>query len=458
MRCADLVTVRLDSVRTAGAGQVPRPPSSRPAPPTCRTSWSAGEVVVADGVHLRVPDVGRALADSIAARAAVSTLITNIGQLVTNDPGLGDGGLLGLVDGRGARRRRRVGGLGRPAAQAPAADDRVDVDGRAVVPGFVDSHAHLVFAGDRARRVRRADGRRSPYSAGGIRSTVAATRAAATRPSSATLVASPRRCSGPGTTTVESKSGYGLTVEDEARSLGVARRITDETTYLGAHVVPPEYEGRRDDYVALVAGAMLDACAPHARWVDVFCDRGRVRRRRDPHDPRGRQPPPGCCRGCTATSSQHGPGVRVAVELGAASVDHCTHLAEADVDALAGVRDRRDAAARRRSSRPARRTPTRVACSTRARSSRSPPTATRAPRYTTSMPLCIALAVREMRMTPAEALWSATAGGAKALRRSDVGRLAVGARADLIVLDAPSYIHLAYRPGVPLVRTVLQPR
>src|ERR1700749_1926885 len=206
----------------------------------------------------------------------MSTLITNIGELVTNAPtDLGPAGGPGpFVAQTGAAvviDEGRVAWTG-PASQAPAADEIVDASGRAVLPGFVDSHAHLVFAGERgAESAPRMAGQ--PYQAGGIRTTVAATRAA----SDVTLRANLRRLADEmarqGTTTFECKSGYGLTVRDEARALMLAAEVTPEVTYLGAHVVPPEYAEDREGYLDLVCGPMLDACAPYARWIDVFCER-----------------------------------------------------------------------------------------------------------------------------------------------------------------------------------------
>jgi imidazolonepropionase len=322
------------------------------------------------------------------------------------------------------------------------------VGGRAVVPGFVDSHSHLVFAGDRGEEfAARMAG--SPYAAGGIRTTVAATRAATDEQLTshvARLVAEMRR---QGTTTVEIKSGYGLTVHDEARSLAVARQFTEETTFLGAHVVP---DGTTpEEYVALVTGPMLDACAPYARWVDVFCETGAF----DADQARAVLAA-GAAAGLRgrlhANQLGPGPGVRLACELGLTAVDHCTYLTDADVTALAdagtvatllpGVEF-----STRQPYPDARRlldAGVRVALA----SDCNPGSC-----FTSSLPLCIALAVREMGLTPAEALYAATAGGASALDRDDVGVLAPGRRADLVVLDAPSYLHLAYRPGVPLVTT-----
>jgi imidazolonepropionase len=253
-----------------------------------------------------------------------------------------------------------------------------------------------------------------------------------------------------GTTTVEIKSGYGLTVADEERSLRLAGELTAETTFLGAHVVP---DGDPDAYVELVTGPMLAAAAPYAKWIDVFCDRGaftgeQARAVLTAGIAAGLQPR------LHANQLEAGPGVQLAVELGAASADHCTHLTPADLDALAGG----DTVATllpgaefsTRSAYPDARALLDAGVTVALATDCNPGSS-----YTSSMPFCIALAVREMGMTPAEALWSATAGGARALRRDDVGRLVVGARADLAVLDAPSYLHLAYRPGVPLIRTVL---
>ena len=377
-----------------------------------------------------------------------STLVTGIGQLVTCDQATGDGTALGVrSDAALVIAGARIAWVGR-AADAPAADARVDLGGRTVVPGFVDSHAHLVFGGDRAGEfAARMSG--SAYSAGGIASTVQATRAASDAELLSTagrLVAEMRRS---GTTTVEIKSGYGLSVADESRSLAIARRLTTETTYLGAHVVPPDFADRREDYVRLVMGEMLTACAPHARWVDVFCDRGAF----DADETRailGAGIAAGLLPRLHGNQLQAGPGAAIAVEMGAASVDHCTYLSEADISALAGsatVATLLPAAEfSTRSPYPDARRLLDAGVTVALATDCNPGSS-----YTSNMPFCLALAVREMRMTPAEALWSATAGGAAALARSDIGVLRVGAGADLAVLDAPSYVHLMYRPGVPLV-------
>lgn len=379
-----------------------------------------------------------------------SLLVTGIGQLVTNDPALGDGSPLGLLtDAALVVEHNRIAWAG-PAVEAPDADQARDAGGRAVIPGFVDSHSHLVFAGDRSEEfAARMAGQR--YEAGGIRTTVAATRAASDEALAAGVARHVEEMRRQGTTTVEIKSGYGLTKLDEARSLAVARQFTEETTFLGAHVVPPEYADDPGGYVDLVTGPMLGACAPFARWIDVFCERGAF----DADQARaileaGRAL--GLGGRLHANQLGHGPGVQLACELGLVAVDHCTYLSDEDVAAL---RDSGTVATllpgvefSTRSPYPDARALVDAGVTVALASDCNPGSC-----YTSSMPLCVALAVREMHLTPAEALWSATMGGARALGRDDVGRLSPGSRADLVVLDAPSHVHLAYRPGVPLVVT-----
>ena len=375
----------------------------------------------------------------------MSVAITGIGSLLTNDPELGTITGAAVVFDEG-----RVAWVG-PESRVPDADERVDAGGRAAIPGFVDSHAHLVFAGDRTAEFNaRMSGR--PYSAGGIRTTVAATRAASDAELDANVARYVAEALRQGTTTIECKSGYGLTVEDEARALRIAAGHTDEVTYLGAHVVPAEYAGDPDAYVELVTGPMLKACAPHARWVDVFCERGAF-----DGDQSRAVLEAGLKAGLTprvhANQLGPGPGVRLAVELGAASADHCTHLDDADVDALAGGSTVATllpgAEFSTRSPYPDARRLLDAGVTVALSTDCNPGTS-----FTSSMPFCVALAVREMRMTPDEAVVAATLGGARALRRDDVGRLSPGARADLVLLDAPSHVHLPYRPGVPLVWAV----
>jgi len=376
-------------------------------------------------------------------------LVEGIGELVTNDPETGT-----LPDAAIAVEDDRVVWVGsRGSTPEGVEGPRLDVDGRAVLPGFVDAHTHLVFAGDRTAEFD-ARMRGEAYEAGGIRSTVAATRGA----TDAELAANTRRLAEEalrsGTTTLEAKSGYGLTVDDEARTLRVAAEVTDEVTFLGAHVVPAEHASDPDAYVELVCGPMLDACAPLARWCDVFCDRGAfdaTQTRRILTAGRDR----GLGLRVHANQLEHGPGARLAAELDAASADHLTHLTAEDREALAaaGVVGTLLPVAElsTRSPWPDARALLDAGVTIALATDCNPGTS-----FTTSMPLVIALAVTAMGMTPEQAVWSATAGGAAALRRDDVGRIAPGARADLLVLDAPSAVHLAYRPGVPLVRTVIR--
>ena len=379
----------------------------------------------------------------------MSLVIDHIGLLVTNDPALGDGPL-GLVRDASVVITDGVVEAVGPAGQA--ADQRIDAAGACVLPGFVDSHTHLVFAGDRAEEfTTRMAGR--PYDGGGIRVTTAATRTATDDELRALTSGRLAEARAAGSTTVEIKSGYGLDVDEEARHLRIAAGFTDETTFLGAHVVPYEYEGRADDYVDLVCGPMLDACAPHARWIDAFCETGAF----DADQCRavleaGRSA--GLGLRLHGNQLGTGPGVRLAVELGCASVDHCTHLTDADVEALAGS----DIVA---TFLPATDFSTRQpypdgrrvvdAGATVALATNCNPGSS----YTTSMAFCIALAVRDLHLTIDEAVQAATLGGAAALRRDDVGRLAPGSAGHAMVLDAPSHHHLAYRPGVPLIREVV---
>ncbi|MBM6401835.1 imidazolonepropionase [Phycicoccus sonneratiae] len=395
-----------------------------------------------------------------------STVVTGISELVTcagpdgatpvTDRSLPAAERLGVVrDAAVVVEDGRVAWVG-PAVEAPAADDALDVGGRAVVPGFVDSHSHLVFAGDRsAEFAARMAG--TPYDGGGIGVSVAATRAATDDELRGLLAARVADARALGTTTLEVKGGYGLTVEDEVRSLRLAREVTDETTFLGAHVVPPEAREDRAAYLDLVTGPMLAACAPLARWVDVFCEPN------SPHAFTGEEARRVLLAGRDAGLGLRvhgnqlgpGPGARLAVGLGAASVDHCTFLDDTDVDDLAAAADTTVATLlpgvefSTRMPYPDARRLLAAGVSVALASDCNPGTCN-----TASMPFVVALAVRELRMTAAEALVAATVGGARALRRDDVGRVAVGARADLAVLDAPGHEHLAYRPGMPIARAL----
>jgi imidazolonepropionase len=370
--------------------------------------------------------------------------VDNIGLLVTNDEELGEVRDAALVIDGG-----KVVAVERAGAQG---DEHIDAEGRCVIPGFVDSHTHLVFAGDRADEfAARMAG--APYAAGGIRVTTDATRAASDDELLALARARVHEARKAGITHLEIKSGYGLDVENERRLCEIAAQLTDDVTFLGAHVVPAEYERRADDYVDLVCGDMLAACAPHARWIDVFCETGAV-----DADQSRRILEAGRAAGLGLRVHGNqlgpGPGAQLAVELGAASVDHCTYLSDdviaalAASDTVATFLPATDFSTRQPypDARRAIDAGVSVAIATNCNPGSS---------YTTSMAFCIALAVRDLHMTAQEALTAATLGGADALRRSDLGRLSPGARADAVILDAPSYTHLVYRPGVPLMHRTL---
>ncbi len=370
----------------------------------------------------------------------MSTLITGIGELTTNDPEVSGTAL--VLEGD------RVVWVG-SASDAPPADTSVDVEGRAVLPGWVDSHTHLVFAGDRTAEFgARMAGK--PYTAGGIAVTVGATRAASDDELAANLRKHVAEAVSQGTTYIETKTGYGLDVANELRSAKLAARYADEVTFLGAHLVPAGIDA--DEYVDLVCGEMLDAVAPHVRWADVFCETGAF----DEDQSRAvLEAAAAKGLGLRVHGNQlgEGPGVRLAVELEAASVDHCTYLSAKDIDLLAGS----DTVA---TLLPACDLSTRQplpnarglldAGATVALASNCNPGSS----YTSSMAFCVTTAVLQMRMSVEEAVRAATLGGAQALRRNDIGVLRPGARADVHVLDAPSATHLAYRPGVPLTYAV----
>jgi imidazolonepropionase len=369
-----------------------------------------------------------------------STLISNIGELVTNSDkklGLINNAALVIENGK-------VVWVG-PTSKAPGADSRIDSEGGCVTPGFVDSHTHLVFSGDRSKDYEaRMSG--SSYATGGINTTVAATRAASDDELRSNLKQRLNLMRESGITTVEIKSGYGLDVETEARILKIAREFTTETTFLGAHVVPKEFAERRSEYIDLVKGKMLDACAPNSKWIDVFCDQGAftVDEAREIINA-------GIAKGLKGRihGNQLGDtgGAELAAELGLASVDHCTHISDSTIERLAAQKVVATllpgAEFFTRSPYPnARRfldAGVEIALATDCNPGSS---------YLTSMPIAISIAIREMNLIPMEALYAATRGGATALQREDLGHLSIGATANLVIWDAPSYLHIPYRMGV----------
>jgi imidazolonepropionase len=382
----------------------------------------------------------------------MSIAITNIGSLVTNDQSLGSG-ILGEIENAAlVIENDKIAWVGL-TSDVPDSDQQIDIAGKAVIPGFVDSHAHLLFAGERSKEFQ-ARMKGEKYSAGGIKSTVAATRAASNEALEQNMLRLVSEMQRSGITTYETKSGYGLTTADETRALEIAAKYTPETTFLGAHVAPSEYAGKANDYVDLIIGEMLDSVLPHAKWIDVFCDQGAF-----DVDQSRQILKAGIEKGLLprihANQLTQGGGAQLAVELDCASADHCTHLSDKDIELLAGsntvatlvpgaefsTRATYPNAARLFDAG------VNVAIATDCNPGSS---------YTTSMPFCIALAIREMGFSPEQALWSATMGGAKALRRTDVGSLAVGQSADLVILNAPSYLNLGYRPGVDLVSEVFK--
>lgn len=373
----------------------------------------------------------------------MSLLVTNIGSLVI--PKAEFGQLEIHSDAAFVVENGKVAWVG-SAASAPSCDEVIDADGRCVIPGFVDSHAHLMFAGSREQEFAARMAGES-YSAGGIKTTVAATRSAsdeALRGNAAQLVSELHQS---GVTHFEIKSGYGLDVETEVRSLKIAREFTQETTFLGAHVVPAGSDA--GEYVELVATQMLDAVLPYAKWIDVFCDKGafdlqQTRRILEAGIAKGLKPR------LHANQIQNLGAISLAVELDCASVDHCTHLSDADIDLLSNSNTVATllpgAEFSTRSPYPDARRLIAAGVTVAIATDCNPGSS-----FTTSMPFCISVAVRDMGFTVDQAVWAATHGGAKALRAEGVGTLEVGSFADFAILEAPSHLYLAYRPGVQLV-------
>lgn len=395
----------------------------------------------------------------------MSTLITNVAELMTQDLEhrvLKSAAV--VVEGE------RIAWIG-PAAKAPAADEAVDAGSRALLPGWVDSHSHLVFAGDRTAEFEaRMAG--ETYSAGGIGVTMGATREASDFDLTRLAMGRVAEAASQGTTYLETKTGYGLDVEHEARSARIASTIADEVTFLGAHLVPAGQDP--DAYTDLVCGPMLDAVRPYVQWADVFCEDGAFTADQSRRVLLA-------CRDAGLGLRVHGnqlgegPGVQLAVEVEAASVDHVNYLSEQDIAALAGTWSAWDAAtgtgtrgtvatclpacdlSTRQPLAPAR-TLLDAGVQVALASNCNPGTS-----YTSSMSFCVATAVLQMGLSVHEAIRAATYGGALALHRETgkdadgeraVGSIAVGHRADLHLLNAPSATHLAYRPGMPLTYAV----
>lgn len=373
-----------------------------------------------------------------------STAFTNIATLVTNDPNIGEGSLGILHDATVVIEDSQIKFVGK--GSQTGVDNVINCSGKTLLPGFVDSHTHLIFAGDRSQEFS-ARSRGEKYTAGGITTTVAATRHA----SNVELQNNAQRLLNEalsyGTTTVEIKSGYGLNELDEARSIEIASEFTSETTLLAAHVVPAEFKDDVDGYVDLIVTKIIPVTK--AKWIDVFCDTGAFS-----EDQSRRILEAGIAKGLIprihANQLQRTNAVQLAIELGAASADHLSNSTDADIQALAASqtvatllpgaefstqhegkigRKFLDAGAS-------------VAIASDCNPGSS---------YTTSMPFCIAAAVSLMGFNVEEAVLAATLGGAKALRRTDIGKIAPGFMADLALLKTDSYIHLAYRPGVNLV-------
>jgi imidazolonepropionase len=380
------------------------------------------------------------------------TVIKNIGLLVTNNPSLGNT-QLGLIENAALLiEQGKVAWVGANES-APTAEKTIDAAGKAVIPGFVDSHNHLIFAKDRAQEFA-ARMKGESYSAGGIATTVAATRGATDDDllSNATRLLHEGLHSG--TTTVEIKSGYGLTIKDELRSLQIAKKLSDETTFLGAHVVPSEYQGKADEYVDLICEQMIPQVKPFAKWIDVFCDKGAFTTQQARKVLLAGKAA-GLIPRLHANQLAQGDGIALGVEVGAASVDHISHFNQNDIELLRKSKTVATflpgAEFSTRSKYPDARKFLDAAITVAIASDCNPGSS-----YTTNMGFVIALAVREMFFTPEQALWSATKGGALALQRDDVGHLSVGSRGDFVILKESSYIHLAYRPGVNLIDEVWQ--
>lgn len=367
----------------------------------------------------------------------LSTIVRNIGELVTNsdsDLGIIKNASLVIEDGK-------VVWVG-DNSKAPSCDQKIDANFGTVTPGFVDSHTHLVFAGDRSTEFEKRM-RGEKYEAGGINITVDATRKATLEELTFLTRRRVTRAQKMGTTTIEIKSGYGLDVDNEVKLLKVAKQFTDETTFLGAHVVPMGFNRR--DYIDLVKGQMLDKCAPYAKWIDVFCDTGafEVSEAREILQAGINKGLKGRIHG---NQLGHTGGAKLAAEMKLASIDHGTYLSDEDIEHLAAsevtVTLLPATEFFTNSPYPDGKRLLDSGLQIALASNCNPGSS-----YLSSMSINMSIAVREMKMTPAQALYAATKGGAQALQLEDVGHLQISATANLIIWDAPSYQHITYRFG-----------
>ena len=384
----------------------------------------------------------------------MSTFITGISELRTvSELGTIKNAALLIDDGVIAW----VGPADEAPAEAANAAETVDVGGRAVLPGWVDSHSHMVFDGNRAEEFEARMAGES-YAAGGIAVTMEATRSAGEERLDKLVAERVAAGHAGGTTTFETKTGYGLNVESEAEAARVAARHVDEVTFLGAHLVPPGADA--DEYIEEVVGPMLDAVKDHVQWIDVFCERGAFN---EEQSRRVLEAGKKVGLGVRVHGNQlgQGPGVKLAVEMGAASVDHVNYLSDEDFELLAGsdtvatllpacdLSTREDLAPGRKLID--------AGATVAIASNLNPGTS-----FTSSMNFCVTTAVLQQYLTLDEAIEAATTGGAKALRRHNVGdgkdpqgrpakgTLVPGAAADLHILDAENAINLAYSPGMPI--------
>jgi imidazolonepropionase len=384
-------------------------------------------------------------------------LLTDIGQLVTND-GEPMRNAVVAIDGD------KISFVG-TAKDAPflGNGEILQCGGAAVLPGFVDAHTHLIFAGDRSdefsRRLAGESYSQVATEGGGILSTVSATRAATEEQLFDLAVDRAWRMIRSGTTTIEVKSGYGLDLETELRLLRVANRLGDtlpitvKITFLGAHSIPPEFANDRTGYIDLVVETMLPEVAPFADYCDVFVEEGAFTVDE--------------ARKIFAVATEFGLGARVhaeqlsrfggarlAAEIGAVSADHLDYATMEDAQALAAAGTSAvlvpGASYTLRSDQAPGQMLIEAGCNIALATDCNPGTS-----YFEAISPIISLAVVQMGLTVDQAIHAATRGGASSLGLDDRGFIEAGARADMIVLDAPNVAHIPYRPATNLVGTVI---